>query len=516
MRVVLVKPPLYTCSTFAPIRSAQPLGIWQLGSYLQAKGYEIRIIDSVIEGWENKTYLESGAPFDFRSFLEEKVRFLKGNSPEEFLKKYPVTDQNGSIKRTLVRTGLSADKIVERIRDFNPGWIGISIIATCEHRGAIDLAKRLRREFPEAKIVAGGQHATAMAKTVLKDSEGSIDFVVKGKGELAFEVLLEGRKPDKGLAYMQNGEFVEQEASGPVPLEGIPLLDPGLLSHVHYPLPATHSFGTNGRKYSDWMASFGCHRRCPFCCNQQPYRHFSLAHVEAQLKLFKEYGYEELILQDDSLLGGPRNDGKDFFLEVVKLFKKYGMFWHDNGGVEFERLDERVVDSVIRENEKSGPGNCTALYVPFNPRYVEDLRAVETQAGERPKTLELLRRLKNSGIYTFSSGIWGRAGQSVEDMRADIHSCEELLSGGFIDQAIIFGLSYLPETKYWEMFRHLIVDPTDWEGFSIFVPHASTGQATFDEVNRTVLEAYRRLNVLQPHVEPWAYAFPPSAIRGGY
>ena len=37
-RIVLIKPPLYTCETFSPIRSAQPLGIWQLGSYLKSKG----------------------------------------------------------------------------------------------------------------------------------------------------------------------------------------------------------------------------------------------------------------------------------------------------------------------------------------------------------------------------------------------------------------------------------------------------------------------------------------------
>jgi hypothetical protein len=516
-RIVLIKPPLYTCETFSPIRSSQPLGIWQLGSFLQSRGYEVRIIDSVIEGWGNKTYLSSGARFDFSSHLAQKVRDLHSLDSEQFLEKHPVTDAEGRIARTLVRTGLAEDAIADRIRDFDPGWIGISIIATCEHRSAMDLAKRLRREFPAATIVAGGQHATAMAGTVLADSEASIDFVVMGNGELAMEALLEGRNPGQGLAYTRNGALVEQPDSPLTPMDVLPPLDPLLLAHVPYPLPATHSYGTMNRKYTDWMLSFGCHKACDFCVEglvKSGYRHLSLSQVEAQLRTFREHGYEELILQDDSLLGGPKNDGKAFFLETIRLFKKYGFHWHDNGGVEFERLDSRVVDEILQLNSQPGEGSCTALYVPFNPRYIGDNRALDRHRDTKPENIELLRRLKENGVYTFTSWIWGHVDQSVEDMQANTRSYEELLSGGYIDQAIIFGLSYLPRTIDWMKYKQHIVDLRDWEGYSIFVPHAGTIKASFKEVNLAVLDAYRRLNRLQPHVEPWAYGFPPIVPEG--
>jgi radical SAM superfamily enzyme YgiQ (UPF0313 family) len=511
-RIVLVKPPIYTCAAFAPIRSSQPLGIWQLGSYLQSRGYETRIIDSVIEGWENKTHL-GGAQFDHRAHLIAKVKALRAMAPNEFLKRYPVTDANGRISRTIIRTGLGEDAIVERVRDFNPGWIGISIIATCEHRGAMDLAKRLKREFPDAKIVAGGQHATDMAEAVLRDSGGSIDFVVKGNGELTMEALLEGRDPGQGLAYVKNGSLVEQPDSPVTPRSMLPPYDPLLLAHIRYPFPATHSYGTAGRKYTDWMFSFGCHKGCDFCRQgkvREGYRHLSLVQAEKQLRLFREHGYEEIILQDDSLLGGPRNDGKGLFLEVVRLLKRFGFHWHDNGGVEFERLDSRVAESILRMNDAAGAGRCTALYVPFNPRFIGDNRALERHREHRPKTVDLLKRLKDNGIYTFTSWIWGHVGQSVADMDANTRCYEELLSEGYIDQAVIFGLSYLPRTTDGELYRHHIRDADDWEGYSIFVPHAGTDKASFEEVNIAVLEAYRRLNPLQPHVEPWAYGFPPN------
>ena len=515
-RVVLLKPPLYTCQTFSPIRSAQPLGIWQLGSYLRARGHDVRVIDCVIEGWENKAYLENGKPYDFARAVKERVGTLKAAGPEAVLARYPVTDPEGRISRTLIRTGLPEDGVVERMRDMDPGWIGISIIASCEHRSAIDLAKRLRREFPDAVMVAGGQHATDMAGTVLADSEGAIDIVVKGKGEPTFEALLKGERPERGIAYMDRGCLVEQDDAPLTPLGILPPLDPGLLAHINYPLPAPHSYGTGGRRYTDFMTSFGCHCKCDFCrapAANETYRHFALPQVEAQLKILKENGYGELILQDDSLLGGPNNDGRGFFLEIVKLFKRFGFHWHDNGGVQFERIDAEVIDSILRANDMKGEGRCTALYVPTNPRHLMDRNVMERYKERMPEKLGLLKKLKENGIYIFTSWIWGHVNQSPRDMESNITQYEGLLKDGIVDQVIVFGLSYLPRTADWR-YRDLIVDINDWEGYSIFTPHAGTTQASFWDVNLAVLEAYRRLNALQPHVEPWASGFPPSVPEG--
>jgi len=515
-RIVLIKPPLYTCESFGPIRSAQPLGIWQLGSFLQSRGYDVRLVDAVIEGWENKTYLASGKPFDYPDTLKRRWESLRLEGPSGYLRRFPVADDEGHIRRSIIRTGLSEDDIVGRVREMDPGWIGITIISTCEHRSAIDLAKRLRREFPDSKIVAGGQHATDMAGRVLLDSKGSIDFIVKGSGELAFQALLEGRRPDRGLAYMENGCLVEQPDSYLTPLDILPPLQPSLLSHIDYPFPNTHSYDTSGRKYTDFMFSFGCYKRCDFCRQgmvRDGYRHLSLDQLRSQLRLFKEHGYEEIILQDDSILGGPKNDGKAFFFEAIRMLKEFGFYYHDNGGMEIERLDRATAEAILRSNDAPGPGRCTALYVPFNPRNLDDTRIVERYMTQKAEKLELLRTLHDNGIYVFVSGIYGHVKHDIASMESDIRGYEALLEGHIADQAVVLVLSYLPRTKDWE-FRHHVVDMDDWEGYSIFVPHARTNGSTFEEVNYMVLEANRRLNKLQAHVTPWASAFPPTVPDG--
>ena len=73
---------------------------------------------------------------------------------------------------------------------------------------------------------------------------------------------------------------------------------------------------------------------------------------------------------------------------------------------------------------------------------------------------------------------------------------------------VVFALSYLPNTIDWN-FRDLIVNQKDWEGYSIFVPHAKTIKASFEEVIYYTLKAYKTLNPFQKHVQPWASAFPP-------
>ena len=511
-RIVLIKPPIYTCETFGPIRSAQPLGIWQLGSYLQSKGYKVMIIDSVIEGWENKTYLESGKPFDYRKAILSKTQELEAGGPKGLLSKFPVTIENGKVERTLIRTGLPEQEMVDRIKEFDPGWIGLSIIATAEHRGAIDLSKRLRREFPDSVILAGGQHATAMPEIVLSDSEGSIDLVVRGKGEEPMDRILSGRMPERGVAYFENGSFMELPPAAGISLDLIPIFDPLLLSHIKYPIPATHSFNTMGRRYTDIMFSFGCYRRCAFCCNKTNYQHISIDKLKAQLRALKENGYDELILQDDSLFGGPRDDGRDFFHQLVKLLKEFGFHWHDNGGASFEELGQDIIDSVLRANDSSGEGACTALYVPFNPRLVSERRVVEKYFNKMPEKFQLLKKLMDNGVYTFTSGIWGHVDQDMADMRSDIDGYEELINNGVVGHSVIFGLSYFPDTHDWN-YHSNIVDMQDWEGYSIFTPHAATRRASFEEVTTAVLEAHMRLNRIQK-VEPWCSGLPTQVPEG--
>jgi len=83
----------------------------------------------------------------------------------------------GDIPKAL-RHGLSNDQIVERIPDATQ-IVGVSCMFSLEWLTTRALITEIRKAFPRATIVAGGEHITAMPDYVLHDCP-SIDFCVVG------------------------------------------------------------------------------------------------------------------------------------------------------------------------------------------------------------------------------------------------------------------------------------------------------------------------------------------------
>jgi radical SAM superfamily enzyme YgiQ (UPF0313 family) len=496
-KIMLIKPPMHTDAVFDPIRTTQPLGLWYIGSYLKEKGHDVSILDTVIEGIDNKIMLNSTE--DYNEFSRRKSEDLENLTAEAFVEKYSPHSEEG-VSRNIVRVGLSDKEILERIRAENPEYIGMSIFASCNHTPSIELAKLIKSNFPDIKIVAGGAHATDMAERVLRDSEGAIDYCVKGDGQFVLEEIVEGKVPETGIAYLKQGEYKDHGEYRRMSMNEFSLLDPSLSEKMVLPMPATHTQDTKGRKYTDVMFSRGCVKHCEYCVagsKNYGFDPLNLDVVEKQLKLLKDAGYEELVLQDDDLLRD-----KEHFFKVLDFIKEQGFFWQDNGGIAIEDLDEKVADKIL-EN-----GLCNSLYVPFNPRNYKVNQAANLATNRYHKNVEQLKRLKDAGIYIYTSGIFGTDIQTKEDIDSEIDTYKQLIQEGYIDQALVFAVSHLPATKNYELFKQDIVHPDDFIGYSIFVPHAKTKTMDIKDVETAVVHANQEYNRIQKEAGPWGSSFP--------
>ncbi|MBW2995998.1 cobalamin-dependent protein [Candidatus Woesearchaeota archaeon] len=497
-KIMLLKPPMYTDAVFDPIRTTQPIGLWYIGSYLKEKGYDVNILDTVMEGFDNKVMLDSDVCFE--EFEKQKSKDLEELTAEEFVDKYSPYDSKDNINRFIVRTGLSDEEILERIREEKPDYIGMSVFASCNHDPAVDIAKIIKKEFPDVKIIAGGAHATDMAETLLRDSEGAIDFCGLGDGQYVLEDILEGRMPEIGIAYLENNELIYKGEFRRMKMDEFSLLDPDLVKDIELPMPASHTQDTEGRKYVDVMFSRGCRKKCEYCVagsKDYGYDKLNLETIDEQLKKLKKAGYEELVLQDDDLLRD-----KNHFFSVLELMKKYDFKWQDNGGIAIEDLDTEVVDKII-EN-----GNCNSLYIPFNPRHFRVKRAANTATEKYSGNVEQLKRLRDAEIYVFTSGIYGTDVQTKEDIDAEIDMYKHLITEGYVDQALVFAVAHLPATKNYELFSDDIIKKDDWIGYSIFVPQAKTETMSIEEVEVAVVKANKEFNKLQKQAGVWGSAFP--------
>ena len=115
-------------------------------------------------------------------------------------------------KYNLRGVGLEIDEVIELI---NPKTeiIGISSMFSHEWLYTRDCINLIKEKFPNAIIIAGGEHVTALPEYCLRDCN-SIDYIALGEGEETWSEILNSDfdKFDdiKGLAYLKKHGITDQ------------------------------------------------------------------------------------------------------------------------------------------------------------------------------------------------------------------------------------------------------------------------------------------------------------------
>lgn len=176
-RILLIDPPLLKHPLWDPIRTSQPLGIWSIGTFLQQRGHDVRLVCAPLQGIEQVAVAGCRESVALDEFLARRVDLLSSTNTEAIVDRWFVDE-------TLLRVGLSDEQIFAEIDSFRPDIVGIAALATCMHQSFVSTARAIRARYPELPIVAGGQHPTAMPFELLRDAAGAIDLLVIGEGEL--------------------------------------------------------------------------------------------------------------------------------------------------------------------------------------------------------------------------------------------------------------------------------------------------------------------------------------------
>jgi len=508
---MLIKPVLETDAVMDPIRTCSYLGMWFLASKLKENGHKVRYLDEVVRNnglskqslftrrLEGDNVTEENLTTSVNEYLNQKKRDYSNLSSRKFVEKYSVFSGDAII-RTMIRTGNSLEDTLREVESEQPDVVGIPLIATANYKPATELAKRIKERFPKTKVIFGGQHIAAEAEGFLADNP-YVDQVITGDAINVIEDVVEGRIQDRVVH------------SGFQNMNNFPILDPVILEETGYPLNLTYTYPTDGRKSVDFMFSKGCFRRCDFCvAGSQNENHVTATEYERlnkQLRIFKEAGIEELIIQDDAFLWN-RKHVKEYLPKILGLMKKYGLYWQNNGGVEFEAIDDFVTEQLIEYN-KSGEGRVTSLYVPFNPRAWNKNQSASKSMSERyHKNLENLKRLREeAGIYIFTSAIIGTPEQTREAFEEELATDRMLIQEGYIDAALCLSATMLPGTKWYESNGNNIINKKDHAGYSLFVTHHRTEHLEPREIEELMITWTKSLDNVQKTYH-WGTAFPNS------
>lgn len=310
---------------------------------------------------------------------------------------------------------------------------------------AHNLAKIIKKKFPEKKIIIGGVHASALPVKTLEQFP-YFDIVVKGEGEDTIVKLVQElqkfnfdlSKVDN-IVFRQNGKILETKFSSfpnvnelPFPAKDIAPMD----KYQRY-LDKSLYLGKNINAYGMMITSRGCPALCTYCASY-------IVHE----RKFRARRPEEV------------------FSEIEFLYDKYAVkrlvFWDDN----FTWINKRAIDicNLIIKNNLNLIFSCFARVNTIN--------------------FELLQKMKEAGCVSITYGLETGSERVLKDLKKG-STLEEAINAvkltrkagisaasGFMLGNPTDDIKSIKETIYFA--KKLIYYGLDSAGFFITVPYPGT------------------------------------------
>ncbi len=317
-----------------------------------------------------------------------------------------------SVRYPLTRASLSA-----RVREFDPGLIGLSVYSIGAD-AAIENARYLKQEF-DIPIVAGGPHVIVYPQDLAQFD--SFDYLVDGEGELTLlelaQALGTGGEPARirGLHYRQNGRMLKNE-----PRPYIDNLD-------DLPFPAFHLIddlaGYNPqllvyrrRPVITLVTSRGCPFSCIFCNSvwTKRWRANSAKYVVDMMEyVINRFGAREISFHEDTFALSRKR-----VLEICALIKerKLDIIW--TATVNLKTLDQEV----IRAMKDAG---CWLVSVGIESGNDEVLKFIHKPV-DKETVLRVTRWLDEAGIRIRGYFIMGHLVDTPETVKETIRFAKSL------------------------------------------------------------------------------------------
>jgi len=315
MLVTLVHPPqLISPTNYISTIAIPPLGLAYLASTAREAGYRVKAVDAIGSALNEIWEFEDGHGFWLR--------------------------------------GLPFDRILDEI-DPESDVIGVGCMFSCSWPSTRELLRRMRKRFPDALIVLGGEHASADPEGVL--DEVPIDLCVSGEGEETLLEVLERRGRDASFEDCPGVTWRSPDGPRTSPprarirdLDHIPLPDWDLFPVEEYIEFASPHGAVRGRSMP-MLATRGCPYQCTFCSSPQMWTTAWRARdrklvVDEMVWLHEKYGATDFHFEDLTAVV-KRSWIVDFCREV--LSRNVDFTWQLPSGTRSEAIDDEVARLMV-------------------------------------------------------------------------------------------------------------------------------------------------------------------------
>jgi len=234
----------------------------------------------------------------------------------------------------------------EKLSELKPVYVGITC-TSASYFLASEIAKFVRIELPDTKILVGGPHVSSTAEETLRD--GYFDYLFMGEAEKSFASFLKGVNPEniEGLAFkkrnsdirvLPNPSFLEN-------LDDLPYPDYSLYNLSKYRLSKL----TSRRNPVVWIeTSRGCPFNCKICnkvVQGYNFRPKSVRRLLDELEYLAGMGVKEFHIADDC-----------FTLQIERaeaicdgiIDRGLDITWACSNGIRVDRVNQVLLEKMRR------------------------------------------------------------------------------------------------------------------------------------------------------------------------
>jgi radical SAM superfamily enzyme YgiQ (UPF0313 family) len=291
----------------------------------------------------------------------------------------------------------STEKIFSQMPDYDV--VGVSCYTSYSYLSTISVGTLVRKYWPNATIVVGGYHPTAVPDDFTYEG-APFDFVVRGEGERALQSIVTGDLKRHEHPQILAGDQLRPEEWPKVVYE----------------------------KYDDKNSPFmialsrGCNMKCNFCCQSgetfSSWRSSTPSDALDYVKqIYNSYAPSSIVFADPNF--GYKREWMCRFLEgLVALNLPLG-YWAE---CRAEHLDDRVMSLISKLKFRFYFGvdslSCRTLKVmgkTHNPKlYIENVLAV-------------LHKIISNGIHCTLGFVANHPGEDVQSFRETLSNIWQLI-----------------------------------------------------------------------------------------
>ncbi len=403
-RILLINPWIYDFAAYD--LWMKPMGLLSLGAILRNNGFDINFIDcldphGVDPGTPSAARLPKRKPSGRGHFLKDRV---------------PKPKTLGNIRRHYHRFGISTERFQTLLENQpRPDLVMVTSMMTYWYQGVIEAIATVRKTFPGAPVILGGNYASLCPDHARKNS--GADDIVEGEGEYALTALV--RK------YLHTDVTLPSDLTQ---LDALPYPAFDLIDKVEQ-IPL--------------LASRGCPFKCTYCAsgilNRMPFRHREPSLVVDEIEYWhRRFGVRHFAFYDDALLIDAEGSIVPMLRQLID--RKLSCHFHCPNGLHLQEVTPELACLIYHAGFKT-------MRFGFETADIER----QAQTGGKVRTDHLAkaaRCLHEAGYAPQEIGVYllcGLPGQQPSEIRMSI---ELVQSVGC--RPILAEYSPIPGTALWK------------------------------------------------------------------